>query len=445
MSLDVNINGDLGGVNAMDVILVDAIGTIILEQSITDPARTGSLLAEVATVSSGQLNLISGIAVAGDIRSDIITGNGDEGIIFNVTAGGSIGTALDPVVIQSEIIRGVEGAEMFADIAVPLGGASSLIGTVTTTTGDFNGSITGRSWTTLGTGSTIAGDFNGTSNIGSVGISTPVSISGDLSGDLNVDGALSGPLVIEGDVTATGSIDLGRGLVAGNSITLGGSLDGDIVTQLSSAALGDTAGDYVGIAGDIVIDADNMLANGWAGTIDVVEVSVSGGVATPTGNSVSLTGPSYEETIASAAIGGGAVGEVAYRLWRADSAPVNAGLLDDVTDDSIVASESAIVVSFQGNVADVSGGGSALTVEQTTVATNGADAGLMATDITSELTFTVVGNTIEVTPLSSFQRAGAEANSRFDFKLNGSVVCSVPGLTPPPAIADVNVVDYSFT
>ena len=244
-----------------------------------------------------------------------------------------------------------------------------------------------------------------------------------------------------------GSLVVQGGITSSVPISIGGSFYGKIESRSSQAS------GPIGLQGPIVINSGNA-GGGWFG--DVV-VATDGIVQT-------LSGPDYEDNQASGVLGRvgadglaqGSVGLVPYRLWRADSAPVDGSIVASVADDVAVTARDSIVVSFQGNIEFEDGtvldGPSAvdatllpMRVVRTALSAQGVDIGVAPLDISDQLVFAIAsdGNRLEVSPLSAF-----DVDGNYEFFLNERILCDtgIPASEVP--IADLfgaSVSDYGFT
>ncbi len=320
VELVVSISGDLLG-----NILASEIYSINVLQTVRAPITSGVDSNDPGVaffVSAGSISSLATIeSRASDIGTSTTTTNmlatvrAPLGGIGSITAGGSIGFAHSPVTISAladnsagKGIDLVRGSNIYGVIVGAA--ADSRIGRVETTgavaspSGD-RGIMSGSVQTAIMTAPAPGG-------------APPISISGDLKGNITITTDLFGPLEIAGDVLPGSVIRIG-GVVETNPavspaltgrINIAGSMHGTIdIGQTLRGPL--TVGTPAGLTGRVFIN--NQIVNGLPGTSQWLQPVTVAGVEL-------ATRPYYSNTASS--IGGGSVGLVPFQLHATDCSPI---------------------------------------------------------------------------------------------------------------------------
>lgn len=373
------IGADAGGGGVFEIGSSTSAGSITLDQG------------TIRRVVSYQLNGIRGAVTARGLNQSVgnilfvqTLGTNDllgavsapNGLIQNVSVSGSIGEASGLVSISCKNgIGTIQARAIHANITANATGGSGAIQTLNATAGDFTGSlqaaVVGASGTgisvsgTLLANVTISGNVNmdfivggAASSIVSFGgaVTQPVAFNGGVTGGsvttgniastLSVTGSLAAPLTMSsiqstgvvtiGSVPSTRTVTITNSLVGAMNVSgsmtgqlwIGGSLSGN----LTVGSMGNP-----GLSGQIIVNRGDSGAT-WTGTVRVN--GPSGTVLSPNGN--------YAQ--ASSVVGGGAVGEVPYRLYYADCSPVSGSYFrrDDFEPDG--SNLQGVLIRFYGPI-----------------------------------------------------------------------------------------------
>ena len=193
LQASVSAIGELGsgGISA------DRINTVFVQKD-AGSGYTGDVLGPIVTTDSS--SGLEDITIEGDLLGDIDC----SGQLPNLEVSGDIGSSSTTVDISCVDLLEVSAANIWANIDVTGDDASILR---LRATGDVNGTIAGREFFT-GSGVSdpfeIGGDFNADLDL-SLGIGMPVTIGGDVTGDISaVILRLGRTLQIDGSLTSGG-------------------------------------------------------------------------------------------------------------------------------------------------------------------------------------------------------------------------------------------------
>ncbi|MEM9082922.1 MAG: hypothetical protein AAGB34_04935 [Planctomycetota bacterium] len=202
---------------------------------------------------------------------------------------------------------------------------------------------------------------------------------------------------------------------------------------------------------------DTVAPGSWLGQFQIDDGA---------GGTTTLSGPNYGATLASTDLGGGAAGEIPFRVWRADSIPTDDANFESLSALLFNAGVTETVISFQGPIKFAAG------TETDSVAnggsTNASTRPFIVTrqrldfnlnpigtpeDITLDLDFQIVGGrTVEVGPTSVLGEARFEYRFFFNNTSNGfaadRILCDVNTLTADTPVDKVfasGQPDYRYT
>ncbi len=262
---------------------------------------TGDVFANIEATGSQSANLscawndfsnIQGsfygsVKIAGFVRTDIEQHPG----IGQLTVDGDIGDAQNPVSISCEVIRALTATNIYADLntvyylsgttQVPFNEYSRISDVVAT--GDFVGSVL--------TGTLAPNTFSG-------GTTQRFNITGDLDADITVLDSLDSQCG-----TDPASVVVGGSIVAGRTITIGGTLH----SGNSTSGEGGLSLATNGLQGQVIVNATGTDGQ-WDGPVTIGTSPLT----------QSVTGV-YDAS--SSTVGGGAVGLVPYHLYASDCFP----------------------------------------------------------------------------------------------------------------------------
>lgn len=283
---NVSHNGDATTAPSLDTIEVRTTSSVLIRAYKGNIGTVRTAGACAATIEA-LIGTVEFVDIAGAMTGSVLA---PQGSIFNVDVGGDLGTSTSTVNITArDNLRKVSAARAWANVNVT--SATGLMQNVTTTTGDFVGSI--HAFRVDSIPQQTAG----------------FSFAGDLDADLTIDDYLAASAVaIGGELKEGRRIKIGQGWGNGRTMTIG-SLAGQVdLNRLNGSAL-------------------------WSGTIRVG----------PPGSEVTLSpAPHYDNL--SSTLGGGAVGRVPYSLHDLESFPENGESL------AVLNSTTTVLLSHYGPV-----------------------------------------------------------------------------------------------
>ncbi len=292
-------DGPLGTQRA--VIRAAQIGTISTTQDLIHVGFSGDVFADFIAEGSASANLSCGwvdngqfggdffgsIKVAGFVRTDIVEHLG----IAPLFASGDFGSATTPVTVVGQVVRQLTASNIYANINTLYYTAGSTqisydsynrVSSIVTN-GDFVGSVS--------TNSLAPDTFSG-------GVVQRFNVTGNLDADIAILNSLDSQCG-----TDPASVVVGGSIVAGRTITIGGTLH----SGNSTSGEGGLSLATNGLQGQVIVNATGTDGQ-WDGPVTIGTSPLT----------QSVTGV-YDAS--SSTVGGGAVGLVPYHLYASDCSP----------------------------------------------------------------------------------------------------------------------------